>query len=42
MGADAPPSVRRTAAEWLADVMRLERDGELFRAYDIARQALLD
>ena len=29
-----------TPQEWLAEVRRCERDGELFRAYDLARQAL--
>ena len=28
------------AADWLAEVRRLEREGELFRAYDLARHAL--
>src|SRR5439155_11161004 len=30
----------QSAAEWLAAVRRCERDGELFRAYDLARQGL--
>ncbi|HEX3954443.1 MAG TPA: adenylate/guanylate cyclase domain-containing protein [Stellaceae bacterium] len=32
----------RNAAEWLAEVRRCEREGELFRAYDLARQGLLE
>src|ERR1700693_5650857 len=30
----------RTAAEWLAEVRRCERDAELFLGYDLARQGL--
>src|SRR4051812_11728059 len=30
----------RRPEEWLAEVRRLEREGELFRAYDMARQGL--
>jgi class 3 adenylate cyclase len=40
-GDDVEPATRRrTAAEWLQLVRRLEREGELFGAYDAARQAL--
>jgi hypothetical protein len=34
------PATSRTRQEWLAEVRRYERDGELFRAYDLARQGL--
>ena len=37
---EPPRSEDRPAADWLAEVRRLEREGELFRAYDLARQAL--
>src|SRR5687768_16981519 len=40
MGAGAPPSVERTADEWLAEVKRLEQEGELLRAYDVAAHGL--
>ncbi|HJU18698.1 MAG TPA: hypothetical protein VJ770_19780 [Stellaceae bacterium] len=35
-----PEPVQKTAADWLAEVQRYEREGELFRAYDVARQGL--
>src|SRR5665213_1577600 len=31
---------RKTATDWLAEVRLHEREGELFRAYDLARQGL--
>jgi len=30
----------QSAQEWVAEVCRCEREGELFRAYDLARQGL--
>jgi len=37
---DLAPPLGRSAAEWLAEVRRCERDAELFLAYDLARQGL--
>jgi hypothetical protein len=34
------PAVPQRPEEWLAEVRRFEREGELFRAFDLARQAL--
>jgi class 3 adenylate cyclase len=39
-GAAGPPD--RSAADWLREVRRYESDGELFQAYDLARQALYE
>jgi hypothetical protein len=41
--ADEPPSLfSKSPEEWLAEVTRSEGDGELFRAYDIAMQGLIE
>ena len=41
--ADEPPSLFSKSPEaWLAEVTRSEEDGELFRAYDIAMQGLIE
>src|SRR6266568_1607566 len=37
IGAELAPQTRD---EWIAEVRRCEREGELFRAYDLARQGL--
>jgi class 3 adenylate cyclase len=37
---EPPPTPRRSATEWLAEVRRYESDAELFLAYDLARQGL--
>ena len=36
----APHPTLQTPEQWLANVRQCEREGELFRAYDLARQAL--
>jgi len=35
-----PKHIPKTAAQWLIEVRRHEQGGELFRAYDVARQGL--
>ena len=40
MADGAPSFSSKSPQEWLAEVTRRERDGELFRAYDIAMQGL--
>jgi len=42
MADNAPRLSSKTLEEWLAEVNRCERQGELFRAYDIAMQGLVD
>jgi hypothetical protein len=42
MGDEAPSLSPNTPEEWLAEVKHCERDGELFRAYDIAMQGLIE
>jgi class 3 adenylate cyclase len=39
---EASRLLAKNPEEWLADVNRCERDGELFRAYDIAMQGLTE
>jgi len=42
MADGAPSFSSKSPQEWLAEVTRRERDGELFRAYDIAMQGLIE
>ena len=42
MADNAPRLSSKTLEEWLAEVNRCEREGELFRAYDVAMQGLIE
>jgi hypothetical protein len=42
MADNAPRLSSKTLEEWLAEVNRCEREGELFRAYDVATQGLIE
>ena len=42
MADNAPRLSSKTLEEWLAEANRCEREGELFRAYDVAMQGLIE